>query len=64
MINLTEREIEVLKRYVAGYSHKEIAAALHISPYTVHNHLARIRAKAPTDRLREALVMAAKENLI
>ena len=42
---LSPRELEVLRRLVAGGSNREIADALFISPRTVQTHLASIFAK-------------------
>ncbi|MCK5366149.1 MAG: LuxR family transcriptional regulator, partial [Gammaproteobacteria bacterium] len=42
---LSERERMVAERYATGETHKEIAAALHIAPATVRNHLASIYRK-------------------
>jgi predicted ATPase/DNA-binding CsgD family transcriptional regulator len=42
---LSPREVEVLRRLVAGTSNREIAAELFISPRTVQAHLASIFAK-------------------
>jgi HD-GYP domain-containing protein (c-di-GMP phosphodiesterase class II) len=42
---LTERELEVLRRLVAGRTKREIAAELVISPSTVHTHTVHIYGK-------------------
>jgi pimeloyl-ACP methyl ester carboxylesterase/DNA-binding CsgD family transcriptional regulator len=42
---ITEREREVLRLVAEGLADAEIAARLHLSPHTVHRHLANIRAK-------------------
>jgi DNA-binding CsgD family transcriptional regulator len=42
---LTRREIEVVRHLSAGYSYREIAEALYISPETVHTHCKRIYRK-------------------
>ena len=42
---LTEREIDVLEQAADGRDNREIGMVLHISPYTVRNHLERIKAK-------------------
>jgi DNA-binding NarL/FixJ family response regulator len=43
--DLTERELEVLRRLVVGRTKREIAAELVISPSTVHTHTVHIYAK-------------------
>ncbi|MEM7224403.1 MAG: LuxR C-terminal-related transcriptional regulator [Pseudomonadota bacterium] len=42
---LSNRETTIAERYATGQTHKEIAAALHIAPATVRNHLAAIYRK-------------------
>ena len=42
---LTGREQEVIRGVFAGYSTKEISARLHISTYTVQDHLKSIFGK-------------------
>jgi two-component system NarL family response regulator len=52
---LTARELEVLKRIVAGRSNKEIAGDLHISEATVKTHINSILSKmGVTDRTQAA----------
>lgn len=52
---LTTRELDVLKRIVAGRSNKEIGADLHISEATVKTHINSILGKlAVTDRTQAA----------
>src|SRR4051794_23508235 len=43
--DLTERELEVLRRLVAGRTKRQIAAELVISPSTVHTHTVHIYGK-------------------
>jgi DNA-binding NarL/FixJ family response regulator len=43
--DLTERELEVTRRLVAGRTKRQIAAELVISPSTVHTHTVHIYAK-------------------
>ena len=43
--NLTERELDVLRRLVAGATKRAIAAELVISPSTVHTHTVHIYEK-------------------
>ena len=42
---LTPRELEVLRYIAGGSSQKEVAAAMHISPKTVHCHISNVMAK-------------------
>ncbi len=43
--NLTNREIEIIRAVSEGFTNKEIAKRLFISPYTVENHLKNIFEK-------------------
>lgn len=43
--SLTDREKEVLELLVEGQEYKEIAQAMHVSPNTVRNHIAKIYRK-------------------
>lgn len=40
---LTNRQFEILQLIACGYSGKEIADSLSISPFTVQNHVAKIK---------------------
>jgi DNA-binding CsgD family transcriptional regulator len=42
---LTERELDVLRRLVAGHTKREIAAELILSPSTIHTHTVHIYGK-------------------
>jgi DNA-binding CsgD family transcriptional regulator len=42
---LSEREVEVAERVLAGLTYKEIGNELYISPKTVEHHVARIRTR-------------------
>ena len=44
-LGLSAREIEVVRLIVAGYSDREIAGALFISPRTAQKHVANILIK-------------------
>ena len=56
--DLTERELEILRRLVAGRTKREIAAELVISASTVHTHTVHIYAKCGVST-RAALAMFA-----
>lgn len=58
---LTDRELQVAQKVAAGFSHKEIARRLGVSPATIRNHIQRIHqrllvhnAAELAGRLREA----------
>ena len=44
-VDLTERELEVLRLLAAGFTKRQIAARLFITHSTVHTHTVRIYAK-------------------
>ncbi|WP_406621272.1 LuxR C-terminal-related transcriptional regulator [Bacillus atrophaeus] len=52
---LTERETDITDRIIRGLSTKEIAEDLHISAYTVQDHLKSIFAKTETGSRRELM---------
>lgn len=53
---LTDREIEVLRLMVGGYSNREIADALHLAEGTAKNHISNILGKLGVrDRTRAVL---------
>ncbi|MFW5955414.1 MAG: response regulator transcription factor [Rhodothermales bacterium] len=43
--SLSDRELEVFEMFGRGYSTREVAGALHISPKTVESHRGRIKEK-------------------
>jgi len=59
--DLTERELEILRRLAAGRTKLQIAAELVISPSTVHTHTVHIYAKCGVST-RAALAMFAMRN--
>jgi DNA-binding NarL/FixJ family response regulator len=44
-VNLTARELEVLRALVAGFTNREIAVRLVISEHTVHRHVTNLYRK-------------------
>ena len=61
---LTEREKEVLGEMGEGYSQKEIAAHLFVSPHTVNTHIQHIYEKLHVHSGIEAVSKAIRERLI
>jgi two-component system, NarL family, response regulator LiaR len=61
---LTQRELEVLRLMAEGLNNGEIAARLTISQSTVKFHIANVIHKLGVDTRTEAIVLAAKNNLI
>ena len=63
-MQLTKRELEILKRLAAGDSDEQIAELLVVSKKTVQSHVDNMKRKNDA-RTREALVaMAFREGLI
>jgi two-component system nitrate/nitrite response regulator NarL len=62
--SLTEREIEILERVVAGDSNREIAEALCITRNTVKNHIQNILEKLHAQNRVQAAVYAIREGLV
>ena len=55
-VDLTERELEILRLMAAGYANREIADALHLAPGTVKNHVSSLLTKLGVrDRTRAVL---------
>lgn len=54
-ITLTERELDSIKYLKYGYTIKEIAKLMHISPRTVENHLNNIKSKFGIQRKSEII---------
>lgn len=62
--NLSERETEILKYLVKGYSYKMIAGTCFISMDTVRGHIRNIYAKLHVNCGREAVVIALRDNIV
>jgi DNA-binding NarL/FixJ family response regulator len=61
---LSQRELEVLKLMVEGYSNPEIAAALYLSPNTVKTHVRGIMNKLAVDDRVQAAVVALRAGIV
>src|SRR3982750_1391805 len=61
---LTDRELEVLRRIVAGRSNKEIAADLNITEGTVKTHVNHVLAKLGVQDRTQAATTALKRGLV
>ena len=63
-ISVTDREREILVLVAEGRTNQEIATAIHLSPNTVRNHLARIYGRLGARSRLEAVAIAAREGVI
>ena len=61
---LSERELEILKKMALGKSNKEIGQALYISEYTVKNHVRSILKKLNAIGRTEAIAIASGRGLV
>jgi NarL family two-component system response regulator LiaR len=62
--SLSQREIEVLKLIVEGYSNPEIATALYLSANTIKTHVRGIMNKLAVDDRVQAAVVALRSGLV
>ena len=62
--DLSERELEILRLLVKGLSHKMIAPELHISVYTVNNHIKNIYQKLHVHSVSEAVSIALQKKIV
>jgi len=62
--HLTDREKEVLRQLVKGYSYKMIAGNCHISVDTVRGHIRNIYSKLHVNCGREAVVKALRDRIV
>jgi DNA-binding NarL/FixJ family response regulator len=62
--HLSERETEIVKYLVKGYSYKMIANACHISLDTVRGHIRNIYAKLHVNCGREAVAKALRDKIV
>ena len=63
-IKLTKREAEILKLVCTGFSSKEIAKKLFISPRTVENHRTKLIDKTNAKNTSDMIMIAIKNKLI
>ena len=63
-IELTEREIDVLRLLLAGNSNKEVADKLNISTHTVISHRKNITAKTSIKSLAGLTIYALQNGII
>jgi DNA-binding NarL/FixJ family response regulator len=61
---LSEREVEVLRRVAQGKDNPEIAEELFISPKTVKNHISNILAKLQIENRIQAAVYAVRRGIV
>ena len=61
---LSEREREILALIAHGYTNKEIAAEIFVSPYTARNHVIHILNKLGLSRRSEAAAQAVRLGLL
>jgi DNA-binding NarL/FixJ family response regulator len=61
---LTERELDVLRLLVQGYSNPEIAQRLHLASGTVRNYVSTIFQKLGVSDRTEAAIMALQRGLV
>jgi DNA-binding NarL/FixJ family response regulator len=62
--HLSDRETEIIKYLVKGYSYKMIANACHISLDTVRGHIRNIYSKLHVNCGREAVVKALRDKIV
>lgn len=62
--NLTARELEILKSVARGHTSRQIAGALHISEFTVRNHVNHIISKLHAQDRTDAAVIGLKKGFI
>lgn len=63
-IQLTDREAQVLKLIVDGYSNADIAKKLYVSIHTAKAHVCNILQKLSVDDRTQAAIKALKDNLV
>jgi DNA-binding NarL/FixJ family response regulator len=61
---LTRREVEVLALLATGLGNKQVAFKLHISQYTVRNHLSNLYEKLGINARSQAVLYAVRRGLV
>lgn len=61
---LTPRETEILSLLVQGLTNREIALRLHVSRFTVKNHVSRLLAKMGAASRTQAVALALQQELV
>ena len=61
---LTDREMDVLKQVILGYSNKEIGKILFITPHTVKAHLTQVFKKLNVTNRTAAAIKAQESGFI
>ena len=61
---LSDRELDVLRLVAAGYSSREVADALFISPRTATTHVEHILTKLGVNSRSAAVAVAMREGLV
>ena len=62
--DITKRELEVLVKMSEGYTQKEIANLLFVSPNTVNSHAQSIYGKMDVHTVAHAVAKALREEMI
>lgn len=61
---LTQRELEILAQIAYGYSSKEIAEIMFLSPHTVNNHRKNMLVRSQCGNVAELVRIAMLEQLL
>lgn len=63
-LNISEREMEIIKLVAEGFSNKEVADKLFLSTHTVTTHRKNIMNKLGVNNTAGLVLFAVRENLI
>jgi DNA-binding CsgD family transcriptional regulator len=63
-VNLTQRQLDVLRLFASGHTTKQVANALDIAVKTVHNHLTTIYRELDARSLVQATMIAAQLGIV
>ena len=63
-INLTQRQLDVLRLFATGHTTKQVASTLAIAVKTVHNHLTTIYRELDAQSLVQATMIAAQLGIV